>query len=42
MEVQEKRVYETPELTEHGEIEKLTMAISPVGQPDGATVPGMT
>ena len=37
MEVQEKQVYETPELTEHGDLEEVTMAVSPVGEPDGST-----
>ena len=37
MENQEKQVYETPELTEHGELEEITMAVTPIGQPDGST-----
>ena len=37
MEDHEKQVYETPELTEHGELEEITMAVSPVGNPDGGT-----
>ncbi len=37
MNEQEKQVYETPELTEHGDLEEVTMATTPVGNPDGAT-----
>ncbi len=42
MEDQKRQVYETPVLIEHGDLEEITMATSPVGNPDGATVPGMT
>ena len=37
MENQEKQVYKTPELTEHGELEEITMAVQPTGEPDGST-----
>ncbi len=37
MEDRKRQVYETPELIEHGDLEEITMAISPVGNPDGST-----
>jgi hypothetical protein len=37
MEDQKRQVYETPELKEHGDLEEITMAVSPVGNPDGST-----
>ncbi len=42
MEDQKRQVYEAPELTEHGDLEEITMANTPVGDPDGGTLPGMT
>ncbi len=42
MEDQKRQVYEAPELTEHGDLEEITMGTVPVGFPDGGTVPGMT
>ncbi len=37
MEDRKRQVYETPELIEHGDLEEITMATSPVGNPDGST-----
>ncbi len=43
MEDRKRQVYETPELIEHGDLEKITMAIiPPPGNPDGGSAPGMT
>ena len=33
----QRRVYETPALIEHGDLEEITTAVSPVGNPDGGT-----
>ncbi len=37
MEDRKRQVYETPELIEHGDLEEITMMVSPVGNPDGST-----
>jgi hypothetical protein len=42
MEDQKRQAYETPELMEHGDLEEITMATGPVGNPDGGSLPGMT
>ena len=42
MQDQTRQVYEAPELTEHGDLEEITMNVSPVGNPDGGSLPGMT
>ena len=37
MEEKTRQVYVAPELIEHGDLEEITTALTPVGNPDGST-----